>query len=896
MNTAVYDLLGQKTYSEYSSYQTNTYFSINLPSLLVKPPECDRNNNQGPYLISRDHLVLDHIVRNEQINTENVYSIANAFLGLQFNVIRLNNTFSVMRDYPSNKPEQYEEILEDFFSEYGRLISIEKRKVGITEEPDRTVITVPDWFEDKNQDKLMHAARSSCRSPILLWRSIAAFLGAESKISRHLLADGDWVMIDDATSTTRSLTLLKMHQSGERFIPGHYIFWDTESTKKRIREELYPVMKLKDRYSAWNNEFSLIFQEKNKFLSIYDDSPNANTIKYIPGKIRPKIVITLGDDKCCFSASQNLFDEKNDFISKGAKRFTSLIERGETPYYEECKALYMVIITSEEQVALKTLIPYNETLPAGRPVQQQEITGISLQKGSDSVEFNLLFSSETDENKLKEMPLRTLKQKLNMSDELINHPQEVPLKLKPSVEAGQGQAKVEIIQSDRITKRILNPVNLDWEKMKESGKSVSYIEEHMPRSFPVDIPPVRFDRDKFRNALPGIKTFLTRLGNVDDINLAKSTFVNKDASGIKKLERSSVFGMPTLHQTGLPFDSESKEISIELFHKLRQEYNRTNDSKILRQIAWTYQGKYFEDIKDEVLNEAYSAATMQKGMIQQKITCCANLLTKDSERINFIKVFSARIIEPTSVGNWCRGAYQVLMYSSTFLDPSIEKGLTKRELQICMRRLIIASSANKDKESTQKYIDMCMFFLLKGRRYHPDFCKKTSEDIEDLVLYEGIKCVLLKPKAMYAKSVIDLYFYITEKNIDWKKALPTKLLNLPYYLNDKESFLRNVQSYMPSYAEWNRINNWTAWDDPMQNIIDLSSLSAETQNILRRMKAYERNFNLFNMWLVQFFNKNLQEMAEFESFSKYRASTDWWIELGKMLIGQGSLDFPKGDL
>ena len=191
---------------------------------------------------------------------------------------------------------------------------------------------------------------------------------------------------------------------------------------------------------------------------------------------------------------------------------------------------------------------------------------------------------------------------------------------------------------------------------------------------------------------------------------------------------------------------------------------------------------------------------------------------------------------------------------------------------------------------------MCMFFLLKGRRYHPDFCKKTSEDIEDLVLYEGIKCVLLKPKAMYAKSVIDLYFYITEKNIDWKKALPTKLLNLPYYLNDKESFLRNVQSYMPSYAEWNRINNWTAWDDPMQNILDLSSISAETQTILRRMKAYERNFNLFNMWLVQFFNKNLQEMAEFESFSEYRASTNWWIELGKMLIGQGSLDFPKGDL
>ena len=54
MNTAVYDLLGQKTYSEYSSYQTNTYFSVNLPPLLVKPPECDRNNNQGPYLISRD--------------------------------------------------------------------------------------------------------------------------------------------------------------------------------------------------------------------------------------------------------------------------------------------------------------------------------------------------------------------------------------------------------------------------------------------------------------------------------------------------------------------------------------------------------------------------------------------------------------------------------------------------------------------------------------------------------------------------------------------------------------------------------------------------------------------------------------------------------------------------
>ena len=685
MIVAVFDFLGMGTYTEYQiendiAVSPKAIFKMSLSRLLVIPRQNQSLSNRGPYLISKENILVDDFIVQNKLDLSNVHSITKIFLGLQYPINIGLNTFTIDHN-PLREPDSslYGKYLQSFLFEQRRLINLTKKGMHYSKNPDTTVLNIPDWIDDANLDIILNAARNLFTSPILLWNSVAACIGASDEFSVANIAEGCSVLINDENVAMHSTSILKMHAYEGRIIPGHHIYWDSENpNQKRRRTEYYPTTLDANSYDSLSSEFNCSFN--NGFLQLLATS-NTSTFKQASLFNIPKTdaTINLQDKSSSISLPMQppIF---KDVVSFGSALFVQQMRAGLTPYLEECKALYMVTVSAHEEVQLKTLISYTEQLPAGKSLQQHEIYDISLQKGADFVEFNLLFSTETRMEVLRKKLLRSLKQKLNVSDMLLNTPREVPLKLIPTVYAGQGRARIEVRQREKMLEEILTPVYLDWNEMKLTSKTVNKIEEELPRSFPVDIPTVVCDTDKFKNARWSIKSYIESKITNSHLNLAKSTFINQNAEGVEKLRRSSIFGSPKNNGYDMPNVSSDKELSLKLFDKLNKEYQRESNPKILTQIAWTYHGNYFQPIIKEILREISTAAYAAKGVPSQKFTCCANLLTEDQDMISYIKSFTVRLEDPSGISNWCRAAYQILMYNYSFFINDINNYLTEKDL------------------------------------------------------------------------------------------------------------------------------------------------------------------------------------------------------------------------
>ena len=222
-------------------------------------------------------------------------------------------------------------------------------------------------------------------------------------------------------------------------------------------------------------------------------------------------------------------------------------------------------------------------------MKQETVTGILLPKGSDKVKFFLQFGTDDPEEQLK-----VLEQEIHIPLDSIDSQRNIPLKLEASIFAGQGSAVVRITQDEKDSS-LIQPVDLDWEKMElatnKDGKKITlkYLNDNCERSFPVDIPPVQSDDYKFQNVLPEINNYLY-YGNLPDIR--KSGWPCSESKGIEQFKRTNVFGNDKGGKD-LPSNPKYKDISIRFFEKLAKQYERTKDVDVLTQISWTYHGLYY---------------------------------------------------------------------------------------------------------------------------------------------------------------------------------------------------------------------------------------------------------------------------------------------------------------
>ena len=898
---AVLDLL-RTSYSEFIipdtlSESPRQTFETKLPKLLVVASDKERAQNRGSYLISKNNLIIDDLIdQTGRINKSKIHSIEKIFLGLQFSLTVMPGGFFSI-PYIANSPDNsafYEDLLKKYLPEAKRYISVAKASARINSRPYTTVINIPDWIEDYNQDIILDAAKSSFSSPILLWNSVAACLGIQKTLREQFIGDGQSIIVYDYSLTFHSCSKIIMKEYDSRVIPSHHIFWNTENlSKKTIRSQYYPFTSRASDYHPFSDEFDL-FMTHDGYAAMMETTHSASFQSEPPSLHSEPNHIKLYEKLSEVQIQGRLISRSQNPVSIGSAIFIQQKEAGLVPYLEECKALFMVTVTPEEDIILKPLVPYTETLPAGKEQQQNEIYGISLQEGTESVDFNLLFTTETNKDILRRTHLRTLVQKLNVSDELRNAPKEIPLKLVPTVFAGQGRAKVEIKVRDSKDEQVLDPVFLDWNEMELSGKTTEQIEDELPRSFPIDIPTVICSEDKFNRAFYGIEYYVKNNCTSSILELNKSTFIDKNAPGIEKLRRSSVFGSPKNNGYDYPKDPRTMEYVEYLFHKLEKEYKVTGNDKVLTQIAWTYHGEYFRSIISDILSEVEKAGYTGCGVAAQKQTCCANLLIEDADMLRFLRAFIARIEKPTSINGWCRAAYQVLMYNSSFLKPTISKPITEEELQTGMGRLTTAVFANFGKETIIKNIDMTMYFFFKGRKYHNGFCKytrnaQTKIDKRNNELYENIKASLLSTKAAFTKLLIENYY-------TWSHGL--SLASSLTYRNFQElggfSFNAVGQS-VPLESIWKAINDWDSWSqDPAAywktlQFYDFTGLpSTDKRSDIKALLYY------YEKWLEDICDKGklLKYSTKFLNWSSNRV---WKADIAKILLGKGSLNIPLGD-
>lgn len=899
MIVSVYDLLGKATYTEFDVAKDlgclpQEVFAMPLAKLLVVPN--GETTNRGPYLLSKDHLLINDLVEKATIHTRNLSSITKILLGLQYQLLEEGTKFRLAPAAQGSKQTDiYSERLKQYFAEHQRGISIRKKQSNISTEPAMTILCIPDWVDESNQDIILDAARSVFASPLLIWNSVAACIGVIQELQTANLSDGSTVLVHDENSALQTSAILKMHAHEKRLIPGHHIYWDSENPQeRRRRREYYPRESYAEHYDGFAGEFACTY--KDGYVQLLPPAnPPAFVKTKVPENLQPDAQIFLQNNRSFISLPGQPQMEKNA-VALGAALFAQQKEAGLTPYFEECKALYMVTITSQEEVQLKSLIEYTEKLPAGKALQQKVIYDVSLQKGADSVEFYLLFSTETQMDTLKKMPLRSLKQTLHVSDALLNAPREVPLILVPTVYAGQGRARVEVRQSTDIQEDVLSPVFLDWNEMKLTRKTANQLEEKLLRSFPVDIPTVICDQEKFNSARMQISSYVYGESNIARLDLAKSTFIDRQAPGLEKLRRSSIFGSPKNKEKDLPFSLRDRELAERLFQKLKQAYQSEGDPQILTQIAWTYHGEYFKQITKAILGEIEAAAPARASITTQKFTCCANLLTDDQDMIRYMKAFIVRLRDPekAKISNWCRAAYQVLMYNSSFLRPDLKNPLSLEDLNECIRSLILAYYKNSDSKIICGNIDKTIYFLFKARKYHKAFCKAEQSTDAHSKNYEAIKAVLLCPKAAFAKIFIDLQrSYQAEPTLYTKTPEYSYLRALKVQEQSLGKALRVLQ--VPSEEEWSAFNDWNLWEAKEE--LYWTRLAAYPTFGLPKVKKHTciDYLRFYEAWLVAYYEKNNLRNLHWYSLSSERADKTWRVDIAKMLIGRGNLNLPLGE-
>jgi hypothetical protein len=380
--------------------------------------------------------------------------------------------------------------------------------------------------------------------------------------------------------------------------------------------------------------------------------------------------------------------------------------------------------------------------------------------------------------------------------------------------------------------------------------------------------------------------------------LARSTFINRNAEGVEKLRRSSIFGSPKNNVYDMPNVPSDKELSFRLFDKLNEEYKKENEPKILTQIAWTYHGTYFKPIIKEILLEISAAAHEAKGVSPQKFTCCANLLTEDQDMISYIKSFIIRLEEPTGISNWCRAAYQVLMYNSSFLRADISNSLTEKNLNECMNRLIYASYINRSSKIICENIDKIIYFLFKGRKYYKDFCqdRENSRNYNNINWrnYEALKAVILCPQAAFAKTLIDLCYACRSNPTRYEKNQEYKNF---YALDGYSFYIPTIVNSLavPSKEEWSIFNNWNLWESKDNRYWKLLA-----EFTIFKLPSYPRNdfesyLSFYEKWLVKFYKENQLKNFHTNLLASQRITDTWSIEIGKILIGKGNLNLPLGE-
>ncbi len=417
---------------------------------------------------------------------------------------------------------------------------------------------------------------------------------------------------------------------------------------------------------------------------------------------------------------EGLTDVPSSLVTRGCAIVGQRAQLGLPTYFDQLRQLD-IIVQREEDIVPEVLIPGKE-VDGDHTFRGEAMSGFYLLKGASSVKFYI---------RLQDAPtLRELTQDFGETD------RRQPLSLVPSQRPARGHARVEVHNAD-----LFQPgyALLDWRHMEPSKETLQSLNEKVPRSYPPELPEVRPDPALWTFFEPFVvRSLQTELRSstrerpllhaLDQGFFQNCAAVRFDDDG-DGLARVNVFGSSSTG--GLPGNSP---LVYPYLAKLRTDLNISrsakNRLKLIRAMAWTYQGEQFAELREDLVRKLQEKPEF---MEQEELTACGQLFRSHGEyeilMLAILDVFDKRdVIRMSWYVNSLR---KLLTYRSNALE-RIDSDTCRFILWRSCRLLEHELSAHNLEVTFQEAL-VSILFLLRRRRYDDSYLVYENESVQSLL-------------------------------------------------------------------------------------------------------------------------------------------------------------------
>lgn len=436
----------------------------------------------------------------------------------------------------------------------------------------------------------------------------------------------------------------------------------------------------------------------------------------------------------------------DEVVSEGAAHFAWCSATGRPTYRERLQPLeFYAVGRDEEGDACHKWTPLLDvkTVEGGRPYRRsQPITGMHISAGRDALRL-LLRSGMLDEpEQIREVPAP-------LDKALV---QDAPVKLNVSVDPGQGYAKVEVISEEPGLFRR----HLDWRRMtpsKQPSLKLSYI----PGVWKVEPSWQRWTWG--RGAARALQEGL-------DAGVRDSVLLSLLADWrdhLNKLPRHETDAWVTLGAIGSDGDVHGAGVQplVEsIGTALWERYGRTRDAKLRIEIvqtsAWTFRamnprlieevGKVLAGVVRSFDRRSVETPDRVRGGTRIRLTdssaverACGAVkpghltaaghafVEEDHIALLFQAARARFLLSADGTNNWLRALRDLVRYRQHTLAPRcVPRPVLDQLLEAIVSKLGEQTDLRRYKQLFRNSL-LILTFLLKRRRYEPDFPRKTAK-------------------------------------------------------------------------------------------------------------------------------------------------------------------------
>lgn len=731
--------------------------SWDMPQLLICPVDA-RAGNRLPYLQDKKNpCIVDFFDAEGLLNFDSAHWIRDI----------LEEIKEVKEVKPYDKKDRRSDILErlkvylSLLSAYFHALlassASHDKKVSV----DWNILIIPDSYSATKQEYILRRCSLPRSQTRLLWRSVSICLGLMDELIAAGAKEGNEVAILDIADDGYSVSILKLANDDGQLVPQRSAFSSRNTAYLEEYSENYAESRTC--YSEEGNLFykntyhdglaeALIYangrfieksferSDKQPFV-LADEMLHASSFCIVRGAAR----VDFRNDSKLGKSSLIMADD--DAACLGAARFALRSDKKLPTYFDECEALSIVLQNTQEQKVLAhPLIDKNIHCRGGETIFGHTCGESKLLAESDTAQFYLL-SGDVDRKK----ELKVLEHKFK--DPTVKNEQ---LLLYPSMIPGQGNAVVEVGSVDWAP-LLKARVRLDFlHNMNDSTETLDSLECKMDLAYPVDYPEIEASETLWKKAKPYVDDYVNHGIIYDSGIFAKSKYINRGAAETtKSLERVNVFGSSTRLIDDTTLDKLLSRMLLE-YKEYQKKKDKDRIEDIVRMAAWTYQAHHrcIKEISTSCLKYIISCLKEENSFPTQYHTMMAYCLPSHDERKQYIKeflkhakkrivysginidigdedpyvssarFFTKKLSEIDKVDRWLEALSKMFMnYNNLF------EGIEENNCRLLVDYLIIILASYITNGKGERYINAILYsllFMLKRRRYYPDFMLKDS--------------------------------------------------------------------------------------------------------------------------------------------------------------------------